>query len=287
MSQNRFVETTGDSVEDAIAKGLAELGVGPTEVVVEVLEEPSRGVFGLGSRLAKVRLQLLTVPKSAPMPPPPAESVPAPAPETPKPEAPLNREETPARPPREPKPATDYGVGEDEGSVLVEIEETPESEQDDEAQIAKVVLGELLEKMGIRGRIAVRRARSDQPDETAPWVLDVVGGNLTRLIGRRGETLAALQYITRLITSRELQRRSEVVVDIGGYKARRAQSLQALAVRMADEALERGQTVTLEPMPPHERRIIHLALRGRSDVVTRSIGEGPSRKVTIVPSSQA
>ena len=147
--------------------------------------------------------------------------------------------------------------------MLVEIEETPESEQDDEAQIAKVVLGEIFEKMEIRGRITVRRARSDQPNGTAPWVLDVVGGNLTRLIGRRGETLAALQYITRLITSRELQRRSEVVVDIGGYKARRAQSLQALAVRMADEALERGQTVTLEPMPPHERRIIHLALRGR------------------------
>ncbi len=118
-------------------------------------------------------------------------------------------------------------------------------------------------------------------------MLDVVGGNLTRLIGRRGETLAALQYITRLITSRELQRRSEVVVDIGGYKARRAQTLQALALRMADEALERGHTVTLEPMPPHERRIIHLALREREDVVTRSVGEGAARKVTIVPSEQA
>ncbi len=171
--------------------------------------------------------------------------------------------------------------------MLIEIEETPESEQDDEAQIAKVVLGEILDKMEIRGRIVVRRARSDQPDESAPWVLDVVGSNLTRLIGRRGETLAALQYITRLITSRELQRRSEVVVDIGGYKARRAQSLQALALRMADEAIERGQTVTLEPMPPHERRIIHLALREREDVVTRSIGEGAARKVTIVPSTQA
>ncbi len=287
MSQTRFVETTGDSVEDAIAKGLAELGVGPTEVVVEVLEEPTRGVFGLGSRLAKVRLQLLTVPKPPPMP----TEAPAPAPEEayekPVPVEAPKREAPPSRPARESKPATDYGVGEDDGSVLVEIEETPESEQDDEAQIAKVVLGEILEKMEIRGRIAVRRARSDQPDESAPWVLDVIGGNLTRLIGRRGETLAALQYITRLITSRELQRRSEVVVDIGGYKARRAQSLQALAVRMADEAVERGHTVTLEPMPPHERRIIHLALREREDVVTRSVGEGSARKVTIVPSAQA
>ncbi len=126
MSQTRFVETTGDSVEDAIAKGLAELGVGPTEVVVEVLEEPSRGVFGLGSRLAKVRLQLLTVPKPPPMPTTPAVSASAPAPYVkPAPVEVPKREEAP-RPAREPKPATDYEVGEDEGSVLIEIEETPE-----------------------------------------------------------------------------------------------------------------------------------------------------------------
>ena len=110
----------------------------------------------------------------------------------------------------------------------------------------------------------MRRARPGEPGEVVPWVLDVMGGNLNRLIGRRGETLASLQYITRLITSRELQRRSEVVVDISGYKARRAQTLHALALRMADEAVEREQIVTLEPMPPHERRIIHLALRERS-----------------------
>ncbi|HVU12717.1 MAG TPA: R3H domain-containing nucleic acid-binding protein, partial [Phototrophicaceae bacterium] len=71
------------------------------------------------------------------------------------------------------------------------------------------------------------------------------------------------------------------------YKARRAQSLHALALRMADEAIQRNHVVTLEPMPPHERRIIHLALRARADVVTRSVGEGAARKVTIVPSSQA
>jgi spoIIIJ-associated protein len=171
--------------------------------------------------------------------------------------------------------------------MVVVGEEVPETEQDDEAQIAKVVLNELLEKMDITSRIVVRRALAGEPNESVPWVLDVVGSGLSRLIGRRGETLASLQYITRLITSRELQRRSEVVVDIGGYKARRAQTLHALAVRMADEAVQRDQVVTLEPMPPHERRIVHLALRERADVVTRSIGDGTARKVTIVPSSQA
>jgi spoIIIJ-associated protein len=171
--------------------------------------------------------------------------------------------------------------------MVVAGDEIPEADQDDEAQIGKVVLNELLTKMDITARIVVRRAKPGEPGEATPWVLDVAGSNLNRLIGRRGETLAALQYITRLITSRELQRRSEVVVDIGGYKAKRAQTLHNLAIRMADEAVQRDHTVSLEPMPPHERRIIHLALRERSDVVTRSIGEGASRKVTIVPSSQA
>lgn len=289
MNPNKFVEATGESVEEAIASGLSELGVGPTEVIVEVLEEPSKGVFGLGAHPAKVRLQLLTVPKPAAPPPPPTMpeederiEIPSSPPRKPRAE---QEGERPERAPR--KPAADYEVSDEDEGVLVEADEVPESDQDDEAQIAKVVLGEILDKMEVTARIVVRRAKPGEPGESVPWVLDVTGGNLNRLIGRRGETLAALQYITRLITSRELQRRSEVVVDISGYKARRAQTLHALALRMADEAVERDRTVSLEPMPPHERRIIHLALRQREDVVTRSVGEGAARKVTIVPSSQA
>lgn len=314
MDSNKFVETTGESVEEAIAKGLAELGVGPTEVIVEVLEEGSKGVFGLGGKPARVRLQLMNRPKPedfVPSAPPAVEderielpTAPAWEPtvweeeeiEIPKKSEPAprrdrsergERSERRERPPRQQKPADDYHVSDEDVGAVVVGEEVPDNEQDEEAQIAKVVLGELLEKMEISGRIVVRRAQAGDPGETVPWVLDVLGSNLSRLIGRRGETLASLQYITRLITSRELQRRSEVVVDIGGYKARRAQTLHALAIRMADEAVQRSQMVTLEPMPPHERRIVHLALREREDVVTRSVGEGAGRKVTIVPSSQA
>ena len=154
---------------------------------------------------------------------------------------------------------------------------------DEEAAVGQVVLNELLERMRVRASVVVRRARPTREGEAAPYVLDVTGGDLTRLIGRRGETLASLQYITRLITSRELQRRANIIVDIDGYKARRARMLRGLAMRMADQAVERGRTVSLEPMPPHERRIIHLALRDRDDVSTRSVGEGSARKVTIVP----
>jgi spoIIIJ-associated protein len=111
----------------------------------------------------------------------------------------------------------------------------------------------------------------------------VTGPNLSVLIGRRGETLAALQYITRLIASRELQHRANIVVDVGGYKMKRSRTLRDLAIRMADQAVQNKRVITLEPMPPYERRIIHLTLRDRTDVQTKSIGEGSSRKVTIIP----
>ncbi|MBK9751491.1 MAG: Jag N-terminal domain-containing protein [Chloroflexi bacterium] len=349
MSSPQSIETTADSIEEAIAKGLAELKVGPSQVIVEVLEEPSAGMFGLPGRPARVRLQVLSFPKPVfdappPPPPPPVEPprVEAPRPaaepraERPERESRPERTERPERtdrpdrsnrgersdrgnrgdrpggrerpqgerradrneerrdrPPRPPKREfqnefPDYmDVDDEEVPVLTQTPEIPEEEWDDEASIGRVVLNELLSHMDVRAHIAVRRAEAGEQGESTPWVLDIAGSNLQRLIGRRGETLASLQYITRLITSRELQRRSEVIVDVEGYKARRAASLHALALRMADEAVRTSRTIPLEPMPPHERRIIHLALRGRQDVVTKSVGEGVGRKVTIVPSSQA
>ncbi|PJF33930.1 MAG: single-stranded DNA-binding protein, partial [Phototrophicales bacterium] len=91
------------------------------------------------------------------------------------------------------------------------------------------------------------------------------------------------QYIIRLICSRRLQRRANIIIDVAGYKSGRSERLRGLANRMAKQAVQQGRTITLEPMPPNERRIIHLTLRGRADVTTRSVGEGRTRKVTIVP----
>jgi spoIIIJ-associated protein len=335
----RSIEVTGDSIEDAIAKGLAQLGVGPAEVIVEVLDEPQAAMFGNEARPAKVRLQLFGAPRSAtPISTPIAEPAPTrisdapPVREQPRERRPAEnrsegereerraprvddrrrsdqgdrrgprperdpRPEREARPERPPRPRRnpeqdllDSVVDEiDESLPLVNVaEEIPEAQWDEEAQVAKVVLNELLEKMDIVGRIAVRRSAPDDQSGAAPFILDIMStGNSGRLVGRRGETLAALQYITRLITSRELQRRSDVIVDANSYKARRAQALHEMAMRLADEAVSGDKVVTLEPMPPHERRIVHLALRERPDVTTRSVGEGTARKVTIVPSKSA
>ncbi|HPV08785.1 MAG TPA: R3H domain-containing nucleic acid-binding protein, partial [Aggregatilineales bacterium] len=113
----------------------------------------------------------------------------------------------------------------------------------------------------------------------------VRGNDLGILIGRHGDTLNALQYITRLIVSRELQRRANIVVDVEGYKARREESLHKLAERMAQKAIQTGRTVTLDPMPPNERRVIHVALRDDARVETESIGTGDNRRVTIIPTN--
>ena len=103
------------------------------------------------------------------------------------------------------------------------------------------------------------------------------------LIGRRGETLRALQYMTRLMLSRKLERWVPVIVDVESYRVRRRRSLRQLANRMADRVAFSQQRVVLEAMPPNERRIIHIALRAHPQVTTKSIGEGDNRKVTILP----
>jgi spoIIIJ-associated protein len=287
MEPRRSIETTGESIQEAIDKGLAELGAAPNEVIVEVLEEPSRGVFGIGARPARVRLQVLitrpTAPPPTPPKPPQQQKRYEDRPPRPK------REERAPHPPKAPAAEETYMEGHEDDSLPIPDsgEEVPESELSDEVKVARDVLAELLEKMSVKGHIAVRRVESTREDdrdkEGAPWLLNVTGTDLNALIGRRGETLASLQYITRLISSRQLQRRANIIIDVESYKSRRSQMLRGLALRMADQAVQQKRTVALEPMPPHERRIIHLTLREREDVSTRSVGEGDARKVTIVP----
>lgn len=285
MNAERSIEVTGEDVEQAIEKGLAELGVGPGEVIVEVLEEPSRGMFGLGSRPARVRLQLLM---GRAAPPAADDSVPesaVTADDIDDDSAVVDDDIEADIEADDAEPSDDIEVSEsesfDEQPIVLEAFDGP---LDEDAEVGKVVLAELLEKMSVRAEVVVRREPPDDGEEDAPWLLDVAGtGDLNVLIGRRGETLASLQYITRLITSRELQRRANIVVDVEGYKSRRTSKLHDLARRMADQAAQDNRTITLEPMPPYERRIVHLALREREDVYTESVGDGQSRKVTIIP----
>lgn len=266
MDADQSLEFTGEDIESAIAAGLAQLGVGPNDVLVEVIDEPNRGVFGIGAKPARVRLKLLRPPE------PPKPAIPQP------PAADQYEDDD-----------LDVDVGDDDDDDesdghFFSADEVADDELDEDALVGREVLSDLLRYMGYDNiAVRVRRTESSRPGEGAPWLLDIEGANMSSLVGRRGETLSSLQYITRLIVSRRLQRRANVIVDAGGYKSMRSDRLRKLAFRMADQAVSQSKIVTLEPMPPNERRIIHLALRSREDVETRSTGEGNARKVTIVP----
>jgi spoIIIJ-associated protein len=276
MSESRSIEASGPDIESAISKGIAELGVSRDEVMIEVLEEPGRRLLGLGAKQAKVRVTVIKAPATpspaAPtstawteLPRPPAKTVEAPA-------APA------ARPPQAPSPTSDFEEDED----WAEGESVTADDLAEDATVGAETLRELLHHMDINAKVVARPAKSES-DEAQHWTLEIQGRDLGALIGRRGETLAALQYITRLIASRDLERRANIVIDVEGYKSRRETMLRRLAKRMAEQAIQRGRTVSLEPMPPHERRIIHLALRDNPNVTTESVGEGDHRKVTIIP----
>jgi spoIIIJ-associated protein len=245
MAESRAsLEVSAATVDEAVARGAAELGVTPDRVLVEVIDEGGRGTLGLGGRPARVRLTLLGgAPPLAATPLPPG----------------------------------DESEFEDE-----DLQPGPLGH---EVEAARDTVRELVTLMGLTAEVTGRWGKPDEPDEERPVLIDIHGDDLSLLIGRRGESLAALQYLTRLIVGKELGTYLPIVVDVEGYRARRERQLRQLAQRMADQAVESGRTMTLEPMSPAERRIIHLELRDHQRVFTESVGEGDHRKVTIVPRS--
>jgi len=159
----------------------------------------------------------------------------------------------------------------------------PEGQPEDETlQVARQALQELLNKMHLRAHIVTQWGEATEGEER-PLLLDVEGDDLSLLIGRRGETLAALQYILRLIVNKQLNSVVNIIVDVESYKSRREEQLKRLAQRLAEQATQQRRTLSLEPMPANERRIVHLTLRDHPDVMTESVGEGELRKVTVVP----
>ncbi|MGH2521152.1 MAG: protein jag [Anaerolineales bacterium] len=160
---------------------------------------------------------------------------------------------------------------------------TGDETEDPALRSARETLAALLEKMKITAGVSASWGALDEEDSSRPLILDVSGEDLGLLIGRRGETLAALQSITRLIIAKQLGEGVNVIVDVQGHKRRREEQLRRMARRMAEQAVQRQRMMTLEPMPPYERRIIHLELRDHPSVRTESVGEGNRRKVTIIP----
>jgi spoIIIJ-associated protein len=145
----------------------------------------------------------------------------------------------------------------------------------DVIQVVTEVLDTLLGLLGVTGTVEVL-------SDDIPLALDIKGDDLGILIGRRGQTLASLEYITKLMVVGRLKAWLPLTVDVAGYKKRRRDSLQRLALYLADQVKSTHRAITMEPMPADERRIVHLTLADNLDVTTQSIGEGDSRKVVIL-----
>jgi spoIIIJ-associated protein len=143
------------------------------------------------------------------------------------------------------------------------------------------IVSKLLFHMGLEAQVSAHYG--EQREDRRPIMVDVRGSDLGILIGRRGETLDAFQYIASLMVGRESGQFVHLVVDVEGHRERRERQLRTLAQRMADQVLKSGRKLTLEPMRASERRLIHVALRDHPAVTTQSTGEEPHRKVTIIP----
>jgi spoIIIJ-associated protein len=176
------------------------------------------------------------------------------------------------------------GIGAEEARIKVERVNPEQEKMGEVLAIAKETLETLVKLLEVDGTVVV----DTYPDESgaegnAPIGFNIEGDDLGILIGRRGQTLASLQYILRLITGHKTDTWVPIVVDAEGYKQRRIDALKTLAERMADNVKAKGTPFTLEPMPAYERRIIHMTLANDSAVFTESIGEGEARKVVIRP----
>lgn len=211
------IEIVAATVEQAIEKAEAQLGLSRDRFKVEVVTEEKEGLLGVGDKGAVIRVVPITEPETVSL----------------------------------------------------------EHAESDVLQVAVEVVEDLLELLGVRGRVEVLC-------DEMPLAFDITGDDLGILIGRRGQTQASLEYITKLIVTRRLESWVPLTVDVAGYKKRRLDSLQRLALYLADQVKSRRRAITMEPMPPDERRIVHLALADNPDVTTESVGEGDGRKVVVL-----
>lgn len=260
----RTIEATGKTIEDAVRSGLVRLGLMEEEVTIELLAEPKSGFLGFGSKPAKVRLTEKAR-KTAPI-------------------YDIEEEERKAAPPAEPK-AAEAAPAED---VTAEAPEEPVEEPaadeaepaeetftaEEAAAKAKAFLQDVLRNMGIDVMIE-KMIKSDK------IILHLHGKNLGILIGKHGQTLDALQYLTNLTTNQGEETRHFIMLDVENYRQRREETLKQLAVRLAGRVKRSGEKVVLEPMNGYERKIIHVALQNEAHVRTESEGQDPYRHVVI------
>ncbi len=234
------IEIIAPNIEEAISRGVEELGVSKDDVLIEVLDEGSRGLFGLGGRNARVRLTFR-----------------------------IDNDKH------------------DDTQIEDSIDSTVVAMADEQVfeltplEVAKTVTYDLLDRMKVKAQVDICYGEHEEGHDQKTINVDIKGDDLSILIGRKSETLNALQYIVGLIVSKKLGYWVPLMLDVQGYRSRRENQLRRLARKMAEQAIQTGRRQYLEPMPANERRMIHLELCDNELIKTESVGEEPSRKVTI------
>lgn len=258
-----FSEKWGTDVEEAVKLALIDLKLERDEVEVTVLEEPSKGFFGIGSKLAKVRVE----PKKkeeAPEPKPEIKEEPVFTETEEKETRRENRPEQKKRKERKKREKRKPIIPREPEEDLTVVEEHP----------ALDFLKETTEKMGLDLDISAKVGNSS-------IYVEIKGKDAGTVIGKRGQTLDAIQYLTSLVVNKENEKYTRVVVDAENYRAKREKTLEQLANRLADKVVRTKKSVRLEPMNPYERKVIHATLQSNPNVTTKSEGEEPYRRVII------
>ena len=274
MNERTTLEIIAPTVDEALAQGLAQLGLPADAVSVEVLDSGNKGLFGLGGRQVRVRLTVNPPPGSEPVRAKPVEKVEKKR-EPREPRTPRAAKPAPAREPQAPAPQAQPPA------AAVKKAEPFGDVHDAVLDKTEAIVSKMLFQMGLQAQVSAHygEAREDRH----PIMVDIRGQDLGILIGHRGETLNAFQYVTSLIVGKETQQFIQLIMDVEGHRDRRERQLRQLAQRMAEQVIKTGRKLTLEPMPAAERRVIHMELRDHPAVTTLSSGEEPHRKITILP----
>ena len=254
----KWIETTGKTERDALNKALKELGLEEDDISIEVITRAKTGFLGIGSCPAKIRVTYEVPDEPAPVAEEPAPTV--------EPEAPA-----------EPMPAAESAPAPTAEPVEAPVE-APGMEADPERkEKIETFLTGLLERLEVPAEIKL------QVNEAGIYQVELVGKNLGALIGRRGETLDAIQQLTNYAVNRGQSKRIRIHIDAENYRAKREESLQRLARKTAGKALKYRRNMMLEPMNAYERHVIHAALQSYNPAIsTYSTGTEPNRRIVVV-----
>lgn len=272
-----YIDVTGRTEEEAISRALGQLGMDRDDVSVEILERAKSGFLGIGSAPAKVRVTYGPAEEEAPVlhkTPIKVSQVPSPVKE--KTSAAPNISKEFKAPVAEKAPAPMKKEEQVSAEIPVPTKtDTGEEVNDEKAAAIREFLSGLLEKMEIQAAIRIYLP------EKSRYQVVLEGGSMGQIIGRRGETLDAIQQLTSYCVNRSGTGRVRVQLDTENYRAKREQSLEHLAQKVADKVVKYRRSVTLEPMNAYERHIIHTALQDVEHIATFSTGTEPNRRVIV------